>query len=135
MPARGNAPGIATKTIMSALKGRKDPAPLQGTKRSADAGTQGVALGYHAPALSAPGDVELLSRTSQVSRCKFPLPINANIYEMAYRNFGHRPEIDLQIHSVTVDRSGDRHTSIRVGPVPSPHQNLAFRSGPNILCA
>jgi hypothetical protein len=52
--------------MMSALKGRKHPAPLQGAKQSDDAGTQGVALGYHAQALSAPEDPEdakLSSRT------------------------------------------------------------------------
>jgi hypothetical protein len=41
--------------------GRNDPAPFQGAKRSVDSGTQGVALGYHAPALSAPEDVDLFS--------------------------------------------------------------------------
>ena len=36
MPARGNAPGITPQAIMSALKGRRDDAPLQGAKRSVD---------------------------------------------------------------------------------------------------
>jgi len=49
----GNAPGIAARTIMSALKGRRDPAPLQGAKRSVDSGTQGVGLGQRAGAFSA----------------------------------------------------------------------------------
>jgi hypothetical protein len=38
---------------MSALKGRRDPAPLQGAKRSVDSGTQGVGLGQRAGAFSA----------------------------------------------------------------------------------
>jgi len=59
MPARGNAPGITSQAIMSALKGRRDLAPFQGAKRSVNAGTQGIALGLHSAALSAPEGVEL----------------------------------------------------------------------------
>jgi len=62
---------------MYALKGRKDPAPLQGAKRSVDAETQGVALGWHAPALSAPEDVDLFSQTSQGSPRKSSLSRSA----------------------------------------------------------
>src|SRR6266404_2377956 len=51
MPARGNAPGTFPSTS-SALQGRRIPAPLQGAP--IDSETQGVALGYHAPAPSAP---------------------------------------------------------------------------------
>jgi len=58
MLARGNAQGIAPQTILPALKGRKEPAPLQGAKGMLGAGTQGVALGWHASALSAPEDVD-----------------------------------------------------------------------------
>jgi hypothetical protein len=38
---------------------------LQGAGRSLDAGTQGVALGYHASALSAPGDVDSIPEAGQ----------------------------------------------------------------------
>jgi hypothetical protein len=39
---------------MPALKGRGIPAPLQGAPQSIDSETQGVAPGWHPPALSAP---------------------------------------------------------------------------------
>jgi len=57
---------------LSALKGRRDPAPLQGAKRSVDDVTQGVALGWHPPALSAPEDIGLFftSQGSQSSRLR-----------------------------------------------------------------
>ena len=47
----GQHPGYIAEEIFSALKGRRDPAPFHGGKRSFDALTQGVALGYHPPRL------------------------------------------------------------------------------------
>ena len=45
MPAWRSVSGIAPPAILSALKGRREPAPLQGAKLSVDTATQGVALG------------------------------------------------------------------------------------------
>jgi len=51
-------PGLRAYKLSSALKGRRIPAPSQGAPRRIDSETQGVALGWHPAALSAPGDVE-----------------------------------------------------------------------------
>jgi len=45
MPAQGNALGFAPQAILFALKGRRDPAPLQGANPSVHTGTQGATLG------------------------------------------------------------------------------------------
>src|SRR5467141_3884301 len=52
MPARGNAPGTCPRYVLRPARAVGIPAPLQGAP--IDSETQGVALGYHAAAPSAP---------------------------------------------------------------------------------
>jgi hypothetical protein len=60
MPARGNTPGIVPISNLPPRKGGGgDPAPLQGASQSMGSATQGVALGWHAPAPSAPETFDL----------------------------------------------------------------------------
>src|SRR3977135_1924016 len=52
MPARGTAPGKCPRSLFRPARAEGIPAPLQGAL--IDSETQGVALGYHAAAPSAP---------------------------------------------------------------------------------
>lgn len=54
MPTRGSAPGIVLTHIVRPEGAENSPAPLQGAQQLIDSVTQGVALGWHAAALSAP---------------------------------------------------------------------------------
>jgi hypothetical protein len=54
----GQRHGCHPQMSFSALKGRRAPAPLQGAQQLSAAKNQGVALGWHTPALSAPEEFD-----------------------------------------------------------------------------